>query len=181
MNRALFAVLLFMLGMPPQVKHPQACDHAAPPQGMRWVCASENPCDCHLEPIASEANADRDPADTTSKPYSHATPGPGVACRIAFFVIPGYPEAAREGQKQGIVSASLILTADGKVEQVRIQSGDPQLAAAVRSAFQQWRFMPGKPSETIPVSVKFVLSDSPSGSVTGTSLLNPVVTAPPTR
>jgi TonB family protein len=179
MNRPLFAALLFILGLPLQVKHPQSCDHAAPPQGMRWSCANENPCDCHLEPIASEDPADRDPADTTSKPNSLVGRGTCLTCRIAFFAIPAYPEAARQGGKQGVVSASLVLTADGNVGEVRIQSGDPQLTGAVQSTFQQWRFAPGKRSETIPVSVRFVLSDGPSGSVSGTSLLNAVVTAPP--
>jgi TonB family protein len=102
-------------------------------------------------------------------------------CRVAFFAIPGYPEEARRTQTQGTVSASLVLTAGGGVEEVRIESGDPQLASAVQSAFQQWRFTPGNRSETIPVSVKFVLEDNPTGSVTGTSLLNTVVTAKPSR
>ncbi len=179
MNRPLFAALLFILGLPLQVKHPQACEHAAPPQGMRWACVKENPCDCHLEPIAADGSAERDPADTTEMPTALVARGSCVTCRIAFFAIPAYPEAARRSQKQGIVSAALILAADGRVEEVRIQSGDPELTGAVQSAFQQWRFTPGKRSETIPVSVRFVLSDSPGGSVSGTSLLNPVVTGPP--
>ena len=177
MNLALIAALLFILGMPLQLKHLKACDHAAPPEGMRWVCAAENPCDCRLETIASE---DR-PNGTVSKPDSPTAAVSCLACRIAFFVIPAYPEAARQADKQGIVSASLVLTGEGSVEKVRIQSGDPQLASAVQSALQQWRFTPGKRSESIPVSVRFVLSDNPTGLVTGTSLLNAVVTTRPVR
>ena len=177
MNLALIAGLLFVLGMPLQLRNPKLCDHAAPPEGMRWVCASENPCDCHLGPIASEDQ----PEEPVSRTHSLTTKVPCLACRIAFFVIPAYPEAARQGQKQGIVSALLVLRADGSVEEVRIQSGDPQLASAVRSAFQRWRFTPGDRSESIPVSVKFALSDSPSGVVAGRSLLDTVVTATSVR
>jgi TonB family protein len=175
MNLAAVAVLVFFLGMPLQVKHPQVCDHAAPPEGMQWVCANQNPCDCHLEAIASEG----EPGDGASKPNSLTKSASCLACRIAFFVIPAYPEAARQGGKQGVVSATLVLAADGSVEDVRIQSGDTQLAKAVQSAMQQWRFTPGNRPTSIPVSVKFVLSDQPNGSVTGTSLLNSVVTAKP--
>ncbi len=174
MNLAVIACLLLIFGMPLQVKNPNACEHAAPPVGMRWVCGNENPCDCHLAPMASE----EPPEGTVSKPYSPSAVS-CLACRIAFFVIPAYPEAARQGHKQGIVSASLVLGADGRVEAVRIQSGDPQLAHAVQSALQQWRFTPGQRLESIPVSVKFELSDSPTRLVAGTSLLNTVVTAPP--
>ena len=71
----------------------------------------------------------------------------------------------------------LILTTDGAVQEVRVTSGDPELAHAARLAFQRWRFAPGGRTESIPVYVKFVLSNSPQASVTGTSLLNLVVTA----
>ncbi len=176
MNLPLIAGLLFIFGMPLQVKNPNACEHAAPPVGMRWVCASQNPCDCHLAPMASE----EPPEGTVSKPDSPSAAS-CLACRIAFFVIPAYPEAARRDKKNGLVSASLVLRADGSVEAVRIQSGDPQLAHAVQSALQQWRFTPGQRPESIPVSIKFELSDSPTRLVAGTSLLNTVVTAPPVR
>jgi TonB family protein len=176
MNVGWIAGWVLLLGMPLQVKHPGACEHAAPPTGMQWVCANENPCDCQLQPIASEDSEDVG----VESPQVNARVS-CLDCRIAFFVIPAYPEAARRGQKQGMVSATVVLMADGSVEQVRIQSGDRQLASAVQSAFQQWRFTPGGRAESIPVSVKFVLSENQAGSVTGVSLLNAVVTATPVR
>ena len=169
MNPALIASLLFLFSMPLQVKNPSACDHAAPPAGMQWVCPHPNACDCHLQAIAPEdQNANSLPGAVSC-----------LACRIAFFVIPPYPEAARREQKQGLVSASLVVRSDGSVQEVRIQSGDPQLAHAVQSAFEQWRLTPGNRVESIPVSVNFELSENPSRVVAGTSLLNTVVTAPP--
>lgn len=177
MNLALIAGLLFFFGMPLQVKSPNACEHAAPPQGMRWVCPNQNSCDCHLEPMAAEDQ----PGETLSSPSSSAPAVSCLACRIVFFVIPAYPEAARRVQKKGLVSASLVLRGDGSVQQVRIQSGDPQLARAVQAAFEQWRFTPGNRLESIPVSVNFELSENPARAVAGSSLLNTVVTAPPLR
>ena len=175
MNLALIAALvLFVFGTPPQRKPgPGACDHAAPPAGMRWSCAAESPCDCHLVP-AGAGDQDRDEGGVRelSGPVAQR-----VSCRVDYFVVPTYPIAARKAQKQGTVSAMLILTAEGSVQEVRVTSGDPDLAHAASLALQHWRFAPGGRTESIPAYVKFVLSDNPQGSVTGTSLLNLVVTA----
>lgn len=175
MKLALIAGLVFIAGMPLQVKQPQACDHAAPPAGMQWICSSQNPCECHLAPSGSHDRLDE---GISKAPSSDASAG-CVSCRIVSFAIPAYPEAARRGQKQGIVTASLVLNADGTVNEVRIESGDPQLAGAVEAALRQWRFTPGGRAETIPVSVQFVLAEDVAGGVTGKSLLNTVVIAKP--
>jgi TonB family protein len=172
MKLTLMASLMLVMSASPQIKHGQACDHAAPPAGMQWVCARENACDCHLEAVATQGEGEEGAASPSSK-NSNAC----LACRVTFFVIPAYPEAARAAQTQGTVTASLILTPEGKVQRVRMQSGDAQLAGAAQAAFQQWRFTGGGREETIPVSVQFVLSKDAGGSVTGRSLLNAVVTA----
>lgn len=176
MNWMRISSLILVLSALPQVKHPQACDHAAPPPGMQWVCTPENGCNCHLEAVASQDQLEEGAISASSKNSSAC-----LACRVRFFIIPTYPAAAREAQKQGTVTASLILTPGGQVERIRIQSGDAQLAEAAQAAFQQWRFAGGGREETIPVSVQFVLSDGAEGSVTGKSLLNTVVTARATR
>ncbi len=172
MKLTLLASLILVMSASAQVKHAQACDHAAPPAGMHWVCAPENACDCHLEAVVSQDQLEEAAAAPSSKNGNAC-----LACRVTFFVIPAYPEAAREAQKQGTVTASLILTPEGKVERVRIQSGEAQLAGVAQAAFQQWRFAGSGREETIPVSVQFVLSNDAGGSVTGKSLLNAVVTA----
>lgn len=110
-----------------------------------------------------------------------AEPVQYVACRLVYFVLPEYPEAARRTQKQGTVSAILILNSGGEVREVRVQSGDPALASVVQAAVKQWRFTAGHRQESIPISVKFELSDRPVGVVTGASLLNPVIVARPMR
>ncbi len=171
------AGLVLMAGMPLQVKHPNACDHAAPPAGMRWVCASRDTCDCRLVP--SGALAGEQVGGT--KTLSPTSASQSLVCRIASFVVPGYPEEARRARKEGVITATLLLAADGTVKDVHVQSGDQQLAGAAESAWRQWRFMAGNREESIPVSVRFVLAENAAGSVSGSSLLNAVVTASPSR
>ena len=171
------AGLVLMAGMPLQVKHPSACDHAAPPVGMRWVCASGNTCDCRLLPSGAQDEEEVGGAKTLSP----AAAPQSLVCRIASFVVPGYPEEARRARKEGVITATLLLAADGTVKAVHVQSGDQQLAGAAESAWRQWRFTAGNREESIPVSVKFVLAENASGSVSGNSLLNAVVTASPSR
>ena len=173
MKLALMAGLLLMLLGAPRQRN--ACDHAAPPPDMRWACAADEPCECQLVP-AGKHDLDEDGISESSGPAAQS-----IACRISYFVVPEYPAAARKAQKQGSVSAMLVLGAEGTVQEARIQSGDPELAQAARAAFQQWRFNHGGHPENVPVGVKFVLSDSPAGSVTGTSLLDMTITAHPTR
>jgi len=173
MKLALMAGLLLMLLGAPRQRN--ACDHAAPPPDMRWACAADEPCECQLVP-AGKHDLDEDGISESSGPAAQS-----IACRISYFVVPDYPAAARKAQKQGSVSAMLVLGAEGTVQEARIQSGDPELAQAARAAFQQWRFNHGGHPENVPVGVKFVLSDSPAGSVTGTSLLDMTITAHPTR
>jgi TonB family protein len=69
---------------------------------------------------------------------------------VRFFAIPAYPEAARVAKKQGVVSATLVLTPEGEVKNVRIESGDEQLAVAASSALRAWRFTGAGREESIP-------------------------------
>jgi len=179
MTRAWISLVL-VLGMPLamqlQGKHPGACDHAAPPPGMRWMCADNNACDCRL--VASGSGGEEDSGKTVTKPGSSSTQM-CIACRVRFFAIPAYPEAARVAKKQGIVSATLVLTPEGEVKNVRIESGDTQLAAAATAALRTWRFTGANREESIPVSVEFVLSENTDVGVSGASLLNVIVVARP--
>jgi TonB family protein len=166
--------LVMILGMPLQGQHANACDHAAPPAGMRWACSDKNPCDCRLVP--DESRGEVESGVGTSKSDSSAT-RPCLACRVRFFAIPAYPETARIANKQGVVTATLVLTPEGEVKNVRIESGDAQLATAVTPALSTWRFTGAGREESIPVSVKFVLSEHADVAVSGASMLNAIVTA----
>jgi len=77
-------------------------------------------------------------------------------------VEPEYPEEARAQHLQGPVTLEAIVGKDGSVKSLKTISGDPQLAAAARSAVNQWRFKPflqdGKPAEfQTQVTVNFRL------------------------
>jgi TonB family protein len=64
---------------------------------------------------------------------------------------PAYPDAAREQHIQGQVLLHATVGKEGMVQELKVISGDPQLAAAAADAVRQWNFRPflqaGKPVE----------------------------------
>src|SRR5579885_1167810 len=113
MNLSWMSVFVFFLAIPWQVNNEKVCDHAAPPPGMRWQCSETNKCDCRLVPRAGGNGLDEEGR------AGRAEPAPYLACRLLYFVLPEYPEAARKAQKQGTVSAILILNGAGAVGRPR--------------------------------------------------------------
>jgi len=78
-------------------------------------------------------------------------------------VEPVYPEAAREQRIQGQVLLEATVGKDGTVQDLKVISGDPQLATAAADAVRQWHFLPflkaGKPVEfQTQIAVDFRLS-----------------------
>jgi len=57
-------------------------------------------------------------------------------------VQPRYPEEARDNRMQGTVRLHVVLSTDGKVQQLDIVSGDPVLANAAAEAVRQWEYKP---------------------------------------
>jgi len=57
-------------------------------------------------------------------------------------VEPEYPEEARLNNIRGLVVLDVRARRDGSVEQVKLMSGQPLLAAAAIAAVKQWRFKP---------------------------------------
>jgi len=77
---------------------------------------------------------------------SPATLSPEVVSSLLIHrVEPEYPEAARSASVQGEVSLRLQVDAEGVVQEVRVDSGDPLLAPAAVDAVRQWSFMPYHP------------------------------------
>ena len=77
-------------------------------------------------------------------------------------VEPQYPEAARSQHIQGPVTLDVVVDEDGKVQNVKVVSGDSALAPAAVDAVQRWRFKPylvnGRASQfTTSLTVNFVL------------------------
>jgi TonB family protein len=55
---------------------------------------------------------------------------------------PRYPESAKENRIQGLVILECIISAEGKVDFVRVLSGEPPLDAAAVEAVEQWEYTP---------------------------------------
>ena len=66
---------------------------------------------------------------------------------------PGYPELAQRVGIQGTVRLQVKVTADGRVEVMKVLQGEPVLADSAINAVKQWRGKPawvnGKPAEVI--------------------------------
>jgi protein TonB len=66
-------------------------------------------------------------------------------------VAPLYPRAAVLARIQGEVVLTAVISAEGRVEELQVQSGHPLLIAAALEAVKQWRYRPyllnGKPTE----------------------------------
>ncbi len=64
---------------------------------------------------------------------------------------PLYPETARQQHIQGQVLLHVRVSKGGSVRELKVISGDPQLAAAAAAAVRRWQFLPflsaGKPVE----------------------------------
>jgi TonB family protein len=149
------------------------CDHPAPPEGMHYVCAPHNACDCHLE---KDSAADHSPAAAPQAEHQ--------ACsgdKVTYFVVPVYPESARKARKQATVTAHLTIETSGAAD-AEIESGDAALVESVRTAVAKWRFAPSAAGETLTATFTFALAGNPgrpAATVSGASPLRLVISAPP--
>jgi protein TonB len=80
-------------------------------------------------------------------------------------VEPEYPEQALAQHIQGPVLLDLHIGQDGSVQQIKVVSGDAELAAAAATAVRQWKFKPqlvhGRPVEMeTQITLKFTLPSS---------------------
>jgi TonB family protein len=85
------------------------------------------------------------------------------AANIVKKVTPVYPPEAKAAGIQGTVRLTVTISAEGKVEDVQIASGDPTLADAAVAAVRQWEYRPtllnGDPVAVLTqVDVNFTLS-----------------------
>lgn len=163
--------------------HPPTCDHAAPPEGMHYVCENGNSCNCHLEPVERDHGFDE---NKDKNKLLHTTPRTSCkASRVRYFVAPAYPTRARQAGKQGTVTALLTTNPAGAVNQVKIQAGDPLLLGTVTETLKKWRFISTGAIQTVEVLITFALNGTPGSrmvtTVSGSSPVNLVVTANPAR
>jgi protein TonB len=78
-------------------------------------------------------------------------------------VQPDYPRLARQMRVQGSVLLQALIGRDGMIQDLRVLSGPPILAAAAQEAVRQWHFKPhyvgAQPVETrASITVNFTIS-----------------------
>ena len=61
---------------------------------------------------------------------------------ISYRTMPVYPEAARRKDIEGGVLLDTVIGKDGRVLDVQLISGPPELAPAAMDAVKNWRFKP---------------------------------------
>jgi len=175
MFNLLSVVLVLFAPLAPQLQR-RTCDHAIPPEGMHYVCARADSCDCHLEKDEPESD------ETAGKPSRMPIVEPCTSSTLRYFVAPDYPETARRSRKQGVVRAHLTVDASGTAA-IKIDSGDPVLADQVATTLKKWKFAPADPPQTLAVTFTFALAGDPTENavttVSGSSPLDLVVTVSP--
>ncbi|MGH9777781.1 MAG: energy transducer TonB, partial [Candidatus Acidiferrales bacterium] len=105
-----------------------------------------------------DLNPPRDPA--TKKPIRISTLRPP---RILRRVNPTYPPIALKARIEGDVVMDALLGEDGRVREITVKSGHPQLIYAAREAVAQWVYEPtllnGEPYPVLlEITVRFSLS-----------------------
>jgi TonB family protein len=98
--------------------------------------------------LSSQAQDSQRPEQSADQP----TPKPRVLririggnvakSQLKHKVQPQYPQGARDNNIQGTVRLHVVLSAEGKVQQLDVVSGDPILAKAAEEAVRQWRYNP---------------------------------------
>lgn len=83
--------------------------------------------------------------------------------RIIRKIQPIYPESAKRTRMEGEVVLEGVISRTGRMEDLKVISGHPWLAAAAKDAVSQWQFRPyvlnGKPIDVVTrVTVDFKLS-----------------------
>lgn len=74
-------------------------------------------------------------------------------------VEPEYPSIARTARIQGDVVLSAIISKDGAIENLKVESGHPLLIQAAMAAVQQWRYRPFFVSgEPVEVETKIIVT-----------------------
>lgn len=91
---------------------------------------------------SAKFGAARPGIDTTEKVAAVFLAPQMASGRLLQRIEPVYPESALQLHIQGEVELEALVGKDGSVEQLKLVSGDSQLAAAAADAVRQWRFRP---------------------------------------
>jgi periplasmic protein TonB len=81
-------------------------------------------------------------ADVTNDAAEHVQMSADTTEAVSRPVRPGYPLLARQMRVQGSVILQALISKDGVIQDLRVVSGPPILAAAAQTAVRQWHFKP---------------------------------------
>lgn len=70
-------------------------------------------------------------------------------------VEPVYPELAKRNNITGTARVELLVTADGRVKDVKVLGGNPVLVQAVTTAVVKWRYEPAAEESTVVIKFDF--------------------------
>jgi TonB family protein len=82
--------------------------------------------------------------NSDSQTASDQVASPAASNYLVSRVVPEYPEQARQQHVQGPVVLNALVGKGGSVQEVKVISGEPELAEAAVEAVKQWRFQPQK-------------------------------------
>lgn len=121
------------------------------------------PSQGQAEPLATAHGAVEQAASVTPERVVALSPA-AAENSLLHRVEPDYPEEARNRQLQGAVVLDIHIGRDGTVQETKLVSGEPLLAAAAMAAVRQWRFRPrlvdGAPAEMqTRITLNFRLSN----------------------
>ena len=78
---------------------------------------------------------------------------------VVYRVEPEYPETARQKRIQGMVVLLAQVSKDGSVQDLKVLSGNPELANAAVAAVRQWKYTPyAKANKPVPFRTRVTLS-----------------------
>jgi len=75
--------------------------------------------------------------------------------KIKSRVEPVYPELAKRNNISGSARVELLVTADGRVKDVKVLGGNPVLVQAVTTAVMKWRYEPATEESTVVIKFDF--------------------------
>jgi TonB family protein len=102
------------------------------------------------------------PSESAEMPKRIQVDGNAQAANLITQVRPNYPPEAKQAGIQGTVQLQAVLGKDGKVQDIKVLSGEPVLAAAALDAVRQWVYRPtllnGEPVEVkTTIDINFTL------------------------
>jgi protein TonB len=86
---------------------------------------------------------------------NHSSFAQTVARKVKNRVEPVYPDLARRNNISGSARVELLVTADGRVKDVKVLGGNPVLVQAVTVAVMKWKYEPAAEDSTVVIKFDF--------------------------